>query len=76
MPIRQHLPDHHAFEPDQIATMSKALEETCAALGVFSGDHQGRETVAARIIDLARNGVLDPNALRDRVIREAKSIDC
>jgi hypothetical protein len=49
--------------------MSKAFEE---ALRVFAGDKRGREIIAARIIDLARNGLIDPTALRDRVIAEAR----
>lgn len=71
MPIRPYLADKAAFGPDTIAAMSKAFEEACIALGVFAGDEKGREIVATRIIDLARNGLVDPNALRDRVISEA-----
>ena len=50
--------------------MSKVFEEACIALRVFAGE-RGREIVASRIIDLARNGLVDPNALRDRVVSEA-----
>jgi len=52
--------------------MSKAFEDACNALQVFAGDEKGREIVATRIIDLARNGLTDPRALRDRVIAEAR----
>ena len=48
------------------------FEETCIALQVYAGDEKGRETIAARIIDLARNGLIDPTALRDRVIAESR----
>ena len=72
-PILSHLPDQTAFEPEAIAAMSKAFEEACAALHVFAGDQHGREVIAARIIDLARSGVIDVTALRERVLREAKS---
>jgi hypothetical protein len=41
--------------------MSKAFEEACIALRVFAGE-RGREIVATRIIDLARNGLVDPTA--------------
>ena len=44
--------------------MSKAFEEACIALQVYAGDEKGRD-------DLARNGLIDPTALRDRVIAEA-----
>ena len=72
MPIRQHLPERAAFEPAAIAAMSQAFEETCAALHVFAGDSRGRDIVATRVIDLARDGLLDARALRDRVIAEAR----
>ena len=52
--------------------MSKAFEEACIALQVYAGDEKGREIVATRIIDLARNGLIDSAALRDRVIAEAR----
>jgi len=54
--------------------MSKAFGEACMALQVFAGDEKGREIVATRIIDLARNGLVDPNALRDRVVSEARRV--
>ena len=69
MPIRKHLTDQSAFGP---AAMSKAFEEICNTLQVFAGDEKGREIIATRIIDLARNGLIDPTALRDRVIAEAR----
>lgn len=72
MPIRRHLNEQSAFEPDAIAAMSKAFEESCAALKIFAGDERGREIVATRIIDLARNGVIDAAALRDRVVQESR----
>ena len=67
MPIRKHLKDHSAFEPDAIEAMSAALERTCSALHV-NGHIRDREVIAARIIDLARNGV------SDRVIAETKAL--
>jgi hypothetical protein len=72
MPIRKHLTDKTAFGPAAIEAMSQAFEEACIALQVFAGDEKGREIIATRIIDLARNGLIDPTALRDRVIAEAR----
>jgi hypothetical protein len=72
MSIRKHLTDKTAFGPAAIEAMSKAFEEACIALQVFAGDEKGREIIATRIIDLARNGMIDPTALRDRVIAEAR----
>ena len=73
MPIRTYLQDHHAFQPDEIDAMSRALEAACKALNV-DGDARHREAVAARIIDLARNGVIDAKALSERVVAESKAI--
>jgi len=73
MPIRSYLDDRSAFEPEAIEAMSKALEETCKALHI-NGQAQDRETIAARIIDLARNGVIDAKALSNRVVAETKAM--
>ena len=72
MPIRRHLAEQGAFEPEEIQAMSTAFDEACVALRVFSADERGRQVIATRIIDLARDGVIDPAALRDRVIAEAQ----
>jgi hypothetical protein len=71
MPTRSYVDDHSGFQPDEVDAMSRALEETCRALHI-NGQVHDRETIAARIIDLARNGMIDPVALRDRVVTEAK----
>jgi len=72
MPIRKHLTDKTAFGPAAIEALSKAFDEGCIALQVYAGDEKGRESIATRIVDLARNGLIDPTALRDRVIAEAR----
>ena len=72
MPIRTYLEDHHAFQPEEIDAMSRALEQACTALNI-NGDARHRETIAARIIDLARNGVIDAKALSERVLAESKA---
>jgi hypothetical protein len=53
--------------------MSCALEEACKALHIDGPVHD-REVIAARIIDLARNGVIDAKALSDRVVAETKAM--
>lgn len=72
--IRSHLPDSASFEPEAVIAMSTAFEEACSALQVFAGDENGRRIIATRIIDLARSGTIDADALRERVIREAKAV--
>jgi hypothetical protein len=71
--MRRYLEQAAAFDPGEIATMSKAFEEACNALHVFHGDARGREIIATRIVDLARGGVVGADALRDRVLLEAKT---
>jgi len=73
MPIRNYLNDHASFEPEAIEIMSSALEEACKALHI-DGEIRDREAVAARIIDLARNGIIDANALSRRVVAEVRSM--
>ena len=73
MPIRHHLEDHASFEPEEIAVMSRALEEVCKVLHI-DGEVKDREAVAARIVDLARNGVIDGKALSNRVVAEVKAM--
>ena len=73
MPIRAYFEGHAAFEPNAILAMSQALEEACKALHV-DGKISDREAVATRIIDLARNGVIDAKALSGRVIAEVEAM--
>ena len=64
--------DTAAFEPEIVTVMSKALTEACIALQVL-GDDEHR-AVAALIIDLAKNGVVDAIDLRDTVLMEANRL--
>lgn len=74
MPIRQYLKDEAAFEPEAIQAMSDALERTCKALKL-NGHAMDRETIATRIIELARSGIImDAKALSDRVIAETNAL--
>jgi hypothetical protein len=63
------LQDDAVFDPDVLRAMSAALEDVCRTL-LVNGDQSARETVAVRIIELARRGERDPERLRDRVLRE------
>ena len=73
MPIRQYLKDDAVFDPDAIKAMSDALERVCRALNV-NGQLRDRQVIAARIIDLARNGTIDAEALSERVVQETKAL--
>ena len=71
--MRPYIEDAAAFDPVAIAAMSQAFADTCDALKIFAGDERGREVIAVRIIELARRGMVDAGALRDRVLTEARS---
>jgi len=61
-----------AFEPNDVQAMSLAYEEICDALHI-NGDIKARETIAVRVIELARRGERCPTVLRDRVLAEANA---
>ena len=61
-----------AFEPEEIQSMSLALEDVCKALKI-DGDGSAREIIAVRIIELARQGERSATGLRDRILAEANS---
>ncbi len=69
--ILRQLEQSAAFEPEAINAMSTAFELSCADLHVFAGDELARRIIATRIIDLARNGVIDAEALHQRVVAES-----
>lgn len=60
------------FDPNDIEAMSQAYEQVCNTLHV-NGDAGARETIAARVIELARRGEPCPTVLRDRVLAEASA---
>lgn len=59
-----------AFEPNEIESMSLACEQICDALHI-NGSAEARETIAARVIELARRGERCPTVLRERALAEA-----
>jgi hypothetical protein len=59
------------FDPEDIQTMSMALEEVCRVLRIGAGPGRDREVVAIRIIELARRGELEYRRLVERVLKEA-----
>lgn len=68
--ITQHITNAGAFDAEVTHAMSLAFEQVCDSLRI-DGDARTRETVAVRIIELARSGIVDAPTLRDRVLREA-----
>jgi hypothetical protein len=72
--IRAHLPANDTYDPEAIEAMSRAFGEACNALRIFAGDVRGREAVAARVIDLARDGVTDPSTVVQRIVSESIAV--
>lgn len=60
------------FYPDDIESMFLAYKEVCHALHI-NGDAGARESIARRVIELARCGELRPKFLRDMVLAETNS---
>lgn len=70
--ILSFLEERTVFEPQDIHSMSQALDEVCHALHL-EADSGARETIAVRIIDLAHQGERDPVRRSERPLAEAKS---
>ena len=70
---KQHFADQLAFDPEAMTVLTQAIEQTCRALDIPPDDRDHREVIAARIADLARAGVVDADALRDRVLLESRA---
>jgi hypothetical protein len=66
-----HLRDA-VFEPDDTQALAVAFDEICRAMNLPVSATVAREVVAIRVIDLAREGLLDPAILRNRVLYEAR----
>jgi hypothetical protein len=64
--------EFNCFDPEAIETMHQAYRQACIALHVFAGDEHGKRVIAARVIDLAKTGVIDARALRDRILFEGR----
>ena len=70
MTMHAYLRRTNAFDSEAILTMSIAFELACADLHVFESDERGREIIATRIINLARQGIICPGALHHRVLAD------
>jgi hypothetical protein len=62
-----------AFDPEAVTAMSAALDQACLALKLPESAARERETVAVRIVELARRGERDAARLCERVLHEAGS---
>ncbi len=69
MPIRPFIKDG-AFGPEVISAMGAAFEDVCKAIDVSGGSDISKETIATKIIELARGGEADPIVLREMALSE------
>ena len=72
-PIHNYIEEAAVFDADATAAMGQAFADICSALQVSPEDTRGREIIAIRVLDLARSGVVDAAALRDRVLQESRA---
>jgi hypothetical protein len=61
------------FDPKDITAVSMALDDICKELEISAGAAAARESIAIRIIELARGGERSPTRLRDRVLEQVPS---
>jgi len=65
--------DQPVFDPEALRAMSAALDQACHALELPETAARERETVAVRIVELARRGERDAKRLCDGVLHDAGS---
>jgi hypothetical protein len=71
MPITAYL-NGFRFDPETRRVMGVALEMTCAALKFANRTEISRETVAKKIIELAKEGMNDPDLLCERTLSDIR----
>ena len=69
MSIELHLPRDHAFGPEDVATLSSALEDTLRSLRLIDRIDPAVSMVAERLIQLAKHGERDSDGLREEALK-------
>jgi hypothetical protein len=72
MPITPYL-DGHQFDPETKRIMGVAFEMTRAALRLSDLADPATGALARRIIELAKEGVLDPDRLCERALHDLRA---
>ena len=68
VPVRPFLEGDHSFGPEDIASMSAGFEAALRKLGLTVREDPATVAVAKRIIELAKEGELEPERLCDRAV--------
>jgi hypothetical protein len=69
MPITPYL-DGFKFDPETRRIMGIAFEMTCAALKFSNRNDLARDVIAKKIIELSKDGVLDPDQLCEQALND------
>lgn len=62
------------FEPNATHALAAAFDEICKEMNLPETARHEREVVATRVIDLGREGVLDPKLLCERILSEVRAL--
>jgi hypothetical protein len=69
MPIYGLIRQEAVFSPEEVSVITKAFDAALQSLGLVNRSDPVAETVARKIIDLARMGERDPDRLCDQVLK-------
>ena len=72
MPIRSLL-EMETFSPEEATAITLAFEDTLRALRLIDRTDPAVSIVARRLIELAKEGELDPILLRDAVLKSFRN---
>lgn len=62
------------FEPEATRALAIAFDDICKDMELPDTADRARANVAMRVIDLGREGLLDPKLLRERVMHEVRAL--
>jgi hypothetical protein len=74
MSIELHLPRDHASGPEDVATLSSALEDTLRSLRLIDCIDPAVSMVAEHLIQLAKHGEWDSDRLREEAFEISLAI--
>jgi hypothetical protein len=69
-PLFARWSENAVFDADATHALALAFDDICREMNLPDTANRARENVAIRVIGLAREGVLDPKLLRERVMAE------
>jgi hypothetical protein len=69
MPISSLLENQIVFDPEDIAVLSAAFEDTLRSLRLVKRSDPAVSIVAERLIEIAKSGERDPVRLRERTLK-------